>query len=165
VKKLALTPDQYEKIETSIGLKDTEDYAVVTHRIRGKYERSIHVFARLPNTKELAEYESRASKLKFRGNKAEVEGSQLVAARDLYNLLIVRAYDVPVGTRTIIGKTDPDGTVHPISRDDAKAQVPPMVKREAIRDFVAGHWSQGQISDMVEEDDEQVVKDKDDEED
>jgi hypothetical protein len=165
MKKLALTPADYEAIEKNCNITGTEDYAVVTHRIRGAYTRSIHVFDRLPNTKELAEYENPASKLKFRGNKAEVEGSQLLAARDLYNLLIVRAYDVPVGTRTILGGEGPDGTPKPLSRDEAKAKVPPMIKREAIRDFVAGHWSQGQISDMVEEDDDVEVKDKDDEED
>ncbi len=157
--KLVLTRDDYARIEKSCNLKGDEDYAVVTTRHKGLIVRSIHVFARQPMTKELTEYENTASKVKFKGNRAEVEGSQLLAAKHLYDHLIARAYDVPVG-RAILGEIKEDGEGTPLTREEAIAKVPVMIKREAVRDMVAQHWSSGQLIDMEGDDDEEVHGDK-----
>jgi len=157
VSKLVLKKEDYTRIEVLCAIKDQEDYAVVTTRQKGVIIRSIHVFARQPMTKEITEYENTASKVKFRGNKAEVEGSQTLAAKHLYDHLISRAYDVPVG-RQILGEitTDESGasTGRPLTRDEAIAQVPVLLKREAIRDMVGQHWSAGQLIEMEGEDEE-----------
>lgn len=149
----------YETIQQYAGVNGTEDFAVVTTRAKGLMVRSIHVFARQPMTSEMTEFENTASKMKFRGNKAEVEGSQLRAALHLYNHLISRAYDVPVGLQ-ILGEVTVEGgkivSGKPLTRDEAIAQVPVLIKREAIRDMTAQHWSQGQIVEM--EGDEEEVK-------
>ena len=159
--KLVLTKDDYERIEQQCALTGEEDYAVVTSRHRGLIIRSIHVFARQPMTKELTEYENTASRVKFKGNRAEVEGSQLLAAKHLYDHLIARAYDVPVG-RQILGEIkEDDGRMigKPLDRNDAIAKVPVMIKREAVRDMVAQHWSSGQLIEMSGDDDEEIKGD------
>ena len=157
VSKLVLKREDYERIEKLCNVQDHEDYAVVTSRQKGLIVRSIHVFARQPMTQEITEYENTASKVRFRGNKAEVEGSQTLAAKHLYDHLIARAYDVPDGRR-ILGeiKIEKDGssTGKPLSREEAKAKVPVLLKREAIRDMVAQHWSAGQLIDMEGEEEE-----------
>ncbi len=162
--KLVLSREDYSRIEKMCDLKGDEDYAVVTTRHKGLIIRSIHVFARQPMTKELTEYENTASKVKFKGNRAEVEGSQLLAAKHLYDHLISRAYDVPVG-RAILGELkevpgEREGESRmvgtPLQREDAIAKVPVMIKREAVRDMVAQHWSSGQLVEM--EGDEEEVK-------
>lgn len=162
--KLVLTREDYTRIEEMCNLTGDEDYAVVTTRHRGLIIRSIHVFARQPMTKELTEYENTASKVKFKGNRAEVEGSQLLAAKHLYDHLIHRAYDVPVG-RQVLGELTEDTsegpnkgkmTGKPLDREGAIAKVPVMIKREAVRDMVAQHWSSGQLVEM--EGDEEEVK-------
>lgn len=164
-----LTRTDYERIEQLCAVTDPEDYAVVTSRQRGLLVRSIHVFARQPMTKELTEYENTSSKVKFRGNKAEVEGSQLLAAKHLYDHLILRAYTVPVGSRKILGdvEVDKDGKVirgKPLNREESITHVPVMLKREAVRDMVAQHWSAGQLIEM-EGDDEEIRGETDPEED
>ncbi len=160
--KLVLSREDYARIEKMCDLKGEEDYAVVTTRHKGMIIRSIHVFARQPMTKELTEYENTASKVKFKGNRAEVEGSQLTAAKHLYDHLISRAYDVPVG-RFILGelKESDDGKMvgTPLQREDAIAKVPVLIKREAVRDMVAQHWSSGQLVEMEGDDDEEVKGD------
>ena len=157
VSKLVLKREDYERIEKLCNIQDSEDYAVVTTRQKGLIIRSIHVFARQPMTQEITEYENTASKVRFRGNKAEVEGSQTLAAKHLYDHLIARAYDVPNGRR-IMGeiKVDKDGKPvgKPLSREEARRDVPVLLKREAIRDMVAQHWSAGQLIDMEGEEEE-----------
>lgn len=159
VSKLVLKKEDYARIEKLCAIGDKEDYAVVTTRQKGLIIRSIHVFSRQPMTKEITEYENTASKVKFRGNKAEVEGSQTLAAKHLYDHLIDRAYDVPVG-RQVLGAIDMNDAGEmigkPLNREEAKEKVPVLLKREAIRDMVGQHWSAGQLVEM--EGDEEEVK-------
>lgn len=137
-----LTADDYTKIETAVIPQGTEDYVVVWHLRHGKWSRSVHVFERQPMTKEITDYENTASKLKFKGNKAEVEGSQTLAARDLYNKLISRVYDLPVG-RQVLGEFGKDA---PLDRSAAIEKVPVLVKREAIREFVGEVYSASRMA-------------------
>lgn len=137
-----ITSEDYDKIETAIVLQNDEDYSVVWHQRHGRWMRSIHVFARQPTTKEVSTYEEMASKLKFKGNKAQIDGSQTLAAEQLYNRLITRVYDLPIG-RKLIG----EGT--PLTADEARAKVPVLVKKEAVRDFVGEVYS---ASRMAEDD-------------
>lgn len=154
--RLSLKPKEYERIDKLVGLKDGEYYAVVASRLRGTMVRSIHVFARQPMTKELTEYENTAGKMKFRRQNAEIEGSALLAAKHLYNALIARAYDVPVGWQ-IHGEIKVDDKGEPedgypvkgyLDREQAKTIVPDLIKRSAIRDAVEQHFSEAQMSEM-----------------
>lgn len=158
--KLVLNKDAHRQIQSLIELKDTEEYSVVTHRVHGEWKRSIHVFARLPTTKELTDYENKASKVKFRGaGKAEVEGGAAVAAETLYNKLVDRVYDLPIGTR-IYGEVTLENGVRsgkPLSGEDARGKVPVLVKREALRDFVGEVYSESRLAER--EGDEDEVKD------
>lgn len=155
--KLVLKREDYLTIQKAIGITGTEHFSVVTHRSMGMIFRSIHVFARQPMTAEITEFESTASKMKFRGNKAEVEGSQVRASLHLYNHLITRAYNVPIGLQ-ILGETDiENGQIvkgGPIDRETAIRDVPALIKREAVRDATSQHWSQGQLVDMEGEEEE-----------
>lgn len=158
--KLSLKPADYDRLDKVVGRTGTEYYSVVSHKVRGRWVRSIHVFARQPSTKELVQYENQVSKLKMRGNRTDVEGSQTLAAKHLYDALIARAYDVPVGWQ-ILGEvtTDEAGNVtagKPLSREEAVREVPSMIKREAVRDSLGEHYSEARISDM--EGDEEDVK-------
>jgi hypothetical protein len=121
-----LTAEQYEQIEGKIGLTGTEDYAVVVQKRHGKARYATHVFSRPATTTELVSYEDTASKVEYRGNKAQVKGSALLAAETLYNKLIARAYDVQNG-RELFNELD---------ATQAKAKVHPLQKREAIREFL-----------------------------
>jgi|PlaIllAssembly_1097288.scaffolds.fasta_scaffold19329_3 hypothetical protein len=161
--KLRLKPEDYEKIDRIVGLSGEEYYSVVTHRVRGKWIRSIHVFARQPMTKELTEYENTASRIKMKGNRTEVEGSQLLAAKHLYDALISRAYDVPVGWK-IYGEVDVDETGavksgKPLDRPEAVKTVPATIKREALRDTFGEVYSEARVAEM-EGEDEEVKGDK-----
>lgn len=140
--KLVLKAEDYQKIEASLNLKDEEDYSVVTHKVKASWYRSIHVFFRRPTTKELTTYEEKAGKLKFRGTRAEMEGSRLQAGIDLYNSLIDRVYDYPYGRR-ILG--DISKGEKPLDRQSAKEYVDPLTKRAAILDFVSEVYSASQI--------------------
>lgn len=158
-KRLSLKPEDYDRLDKIVGRTGNEYYSVVTHKMRGRYVRSIHVFHRQPSTKELVHYEQTLSKLRMRGNRTDVEGSQTLAAKDLYNALIVRAYDVPVGWQ-ILGEItlDKDGVTlvsgKPLTREEAIEHVPPMIKREAVRDAVGEHYSESRVSEMEGDDDE-----------
>ena len=164
--KLSLSHAEYEKLDKVVGLKDDEFYTVVTHFLRGRYRRSIHVFHRPPTTKELVNYENTVSKLRIRHNRTDVEGSQTLAARDLYNALIDRAYDVPLGNK-ILGEIEigEDGVSvksgSPLTRDQAQELVPPLIKRTAIMDAIGEHYSESRVAEMdgVEE---EVKKDEED---
>lgn len=155
---LQLSPKDYERIDRTVGLTGDEYYAVVSHRVRGRWLRSIHVFARPPMKKELIEYENAASRIKVRGRKTEFEGSQLTAASRLYDALISRVYDVPVGWR-IYGEVtvDDQGRIlkgAPLSREQAIEMVPATIKREAIRDSIGEMYSEARIADLEGEDEE-----------
>lgn len=134
-----LREEDYAKIDAIVKPTPDEGYAVVWHKLYGKWYRSVHVFARQPSTKEVQEYENTASKLRFRSNRAEVEGSQVVAAKQLYDRLIARVYDLPVGRR-VLG----EGT--PLSRDQAVELVPVLVKREAIREFTGEVYAASRLA-------------------
>lgn len=123
-----LRTEDYEQIEAKVNLTGTEDFVVVSQQRHNKVNFSVHVFARQPMTKELTKYEETSSRMKLKGTRAELEGSPLLAARDLYNVLIARAYDVRVGRKL----------VEELSADEAKELVPQLVKRAAIREFLGG---------------------------
>lgn len=124
-----MSPEDYAKVEAAINLQNDEDYTVVFHKRHGQIRRSVHVFSRQATTKEVSAYENTASRLKFKGNKAEIEGSQTLAAEQLYNKLIARVYDLPIGRRVY-------GEDKPLGAEEARGIVPVLVKREAIRDFL-----------------------------
>jgi hypothetical protein len=149
--KLVLSRQDYIQIEGEIKLQGDEDYAVVTHKGKGEWFRSIHVFQRHPNQKELQTYEHTASRVKLKGNKAELEGQKLLAAKDLYNLLINRVYDLPVG-RKIYGNAD--NGEPPLDREAAMRLVEPLVKRAAILDMVSEVYSASQIEEREGVDEE-----------
>lgn len=141
---LRLKPEDYDQIDQQVGLKDDEFYAVVTTPFRGRFVRSIHVFHRQPTEKELLAFENLSSKIRIRGNRTDFEGSPLEAFARLYNALISRAYDVPVGSK-ILG----EGT--PLDKYEAQRLVPTMMKRRALNDTVGTHMSESQVTDMEEE--------------
>jgi len=153
-KRISLKPEEYAALDKLVGLQTGEYYAIVGSKIRGKFVRSVHVFSRQPMTKELMEYESTASRTSFKGNKAKVDGSQIQASLALYNHLIARAYDVPVGWE-IFGSTENGGKG--LDREEAKKLVPALIKREAIRDAVSEHYSESRMSELDDDDDEKVV--------
>lgn len=144
-----VTRAEHAIIQSKIKLTGTEDYAVVIQKGKGFWNKSIHVFSRQPAPRELQTFEETSSRLKFKGQKAEMEGSPIIAANDLYNRLIVRAYDVLVGMT---------------SHDELDAQrcrdlIPPLVKREAIREFTAEVYSASRMEEA-----EGISEGKDDEE-
>lgn len=127
-----VTRADHDLIQKKVNLKDEEDYAVTVQKGKGYWVKTTHVFNRRPMLKEINDYEQAAGKVKFRGQNASLEGSQITAASQLYNTLINRAYDVLVGVRTLDG---------PLSREDAQRKVDPLVKREAIRELVGEVYS------------------------
>jgi hypothetical protein len=162
--KLVLRQEDYERVEktlTDLGyLGNTEqDYSVTTQRIKAKWYRTVHVFERPPMGKELNQYEEEASKIKFRGTKAEVEGSRLTAAKNLYNKIILAVFDLPVG-RQVLGPIEKG---HPLKRDEARDKVPLLVKRAALLDMLSEVYSAAQIEEREGED--EVPEDQKQEED
>jgi len=155
--KLRITPADYDQLDQQVARKPGEFYSIVTSKVRGKYIRSIHVFSRMPMPKELTEFESTASKLKMRGQRTDVEGSQITAFRHLYDQLITRAYSVPVGWE-IVGdvSVDAEGKVTgtPLTREQAIAQVPIIMKREALRDVMSEHYSESRLDDLIGDEEE-----------
>lgn len=121
-----LTPEKYQIIEDKIALTGDEDYVVVVQKRHGKATFGVHVFARQPSTKEMMRYEECASRVKYRGTRAEVEGSAILATKELYNVLIARAYDIQVGRKVY----------ETMDREQAKSLVTDLGKREAIREFL-----------------------------
>lgn len=165
-KSLKLTPEQYDLIDKVVGLDKTSEqyYTVVTHRLRGRVIRSFHLFARQPTPAEVTKFEDTASKVKVRGRKTEFEGSSAKAFRHLYDLLILRAYNVVSGLR-ILGEIPDDQTVYDpalgLTREQCIEKVPVVVKREALRDSMGEVYSEARINEMEGEDDE-VKGDKED---
>jgi hypothetical protein len=159
--KLLLTKEHHERIQAAIKLNEDEDYSVVTHKRHGEWLRSIHVFSRLPTTKELTDFENVSSKVKFRGaGKAEVDSGAVQAANSLYNKLISRVYDLPHGPRRILGEIGKDGNSSaPVTAEQARELVPPLVKREALRDFIGEVYSESRIADR-EGEEESVEKEQ-----
>jgi hypothetical protein len=136
--KRILTRDDHARIQDqcSIDGERGEDYACVFQRGKGFGQWSIHVFTRQPTQKEIDNYEQTASKLKFKGQKAQMEGSQITAAVTLYNLLITRTYDVLVGIKSY----------DRLEREQTVARVPPLVKREAIRQLIGEVYSESRLA-------------------
>jgi hypothetical protein len=126
-----VTRADHDKIQSRIHLQDEEDYAVTIQKGKGFWVKTVHVFARRPSLKEINDYEQTASRIKFRGSKAEMEGSQIQAAVSLYNLLVARCYDVLVGMRTF-PQLDAAGS---------RAKVDPLIKREAVRELIGEVYS------------------------
>lgn len=149
-----LKDEDYAAIDAFLDLPDQQFYAVVTTKQRNKWVRSFHVFARQPTPKELVEYEQTVSRIKFRGNRTDLEGSQLTAARHLYDLLIEKVYNVPYNNRTILAelKTDPNTgrfvETKPLGREEARQYVSPMIKRAALRDAMGEHYSEAQVAEQ-----------------
>ncbi len=123
---IKLTPAQYQQIESKIALTGDEDYVVVAQKRHGVLTFGVHVFTRQPTTKEMVAYEETASRVKYRGNRAEVEGSAILATKNLYNVLIARAFDIQVGRKTH----------ETLDREQCKALVTDLGKREAVREFL-----------------------------
>lgn len=136
MKSTILKSEDYEKIEKSVNLTGQEDFVVCVHKRHNKIAFSVHVFERQPSTKEIVAYEETASKMRFKGTKAEIEGSAVLASKNLYDRLIARVYDLPIGRET--HKT--------LDRENAVRMVPVLVKREAVRDFVGGVISANQLA-------------------
>lgn len=156
--KLLLRKVDHDKIQKIVKLQGEEDYAVVTHRVHGEWKRSIHVFDRLPTTKEMTDYEDTASRVKFKGqNKAVIEGSQVQASSVLYNKIINRVYDLPLGNR-MFGEVNEDGTGRPLNSKEATDRVPSLVKREALRDFIGEVYSESRLAEREGDDEEITVK-------
>jgi len=152
--KLLLTKEKHREIQEAIKLDAAEDYSVVTHKRHGEWERSVHVFNRLPTTKELTIFENTSSKVKFRGaNKAEIDSGAVAAAEVLYNKLISRVYNLPQGPRKVLAPLDGPNSKS-LSNQEARELVPPLVKREALRDFVGEVYSESRISEREGDDDE-----------
>lgn len=126
-----------------------EDYACVFQKGKGYGVWSIHVFSRQPTQQEIDEYEQKASKLGFKGNKAEIKGSQINAAVNLYNKIVTRAYDVLQGLR------EHDR----LNAESARTIVPPIVKREAIRQLIAEVYSESRMAEIEGSEDEEDNKD------
>lgn len=186
--KLKLKPEDYARIDHAVGLKGDEVYGVVTHRHRGQIIRSIHVFTRMPNEQELQKYETKSSNVEFKGRKASVKTRSVEASGELYDVLIDRAYDVPVGTRVLgelvlpgekpvfspapVEATEPgDGrggialapkaSEQGLNRDQAIKKVDAVTKRLAIGEIVGQTWGASKFDEDDEEDgDEQDADSK-----
>lgn len=137
--KLGLKDEDYLTIEKARDIKGSEPYTVVYMPLRNKFVRSVHVFERKPSTKELTDYENATSKMRFRGNKAEIEGGAVAAAGELYRKTIGRVYDLVIDRQIVAG---------PIARDEAIRLVEPMVKREAIADLVGEVFRASKVAEM-----------------
>jgi hypothetical protein len=126
-----VTRAEHAIIQAKLKLNGTQDYAVVIQKGKGFWNKSIHVFSRQPSTRELQTFEESSSRLKFKGQKAEMEGSPIAAASELYNRLIDRAHDVLIGLQTH----------EQLNSQQCRDLIPPLVKREAIREFTAEVYS------------------------
>jgi hypothetical protein len=149
-----VTRHDHTLIQQKCQLTGSEDYAVVIQKGKGFWNKSVHVFSRQPTLKELQEYEESSSRLRFKGQKAEMEGSPIAAASALYNKLVERTYDVLVGLKSH----------DKFSAEQARTFVPPLVKREAIREFTAEVYSASRM-DEAEGIETGVDDDKDDDDD
>jgi hypothetical protein len=134
-----VTRADHERIQSKISLAPNEDYAVTVQKGKGFWVKTTHVFERRPSQGEINAYEQTASRLKWRGNKAEMEGSQINAAVELYNKVISRAFDVLVGMK-VVDKLD---------RERAREKVDPLVKREAIRELIGEVYSASRMEENL----------------
>jgi hypothetical protein len=162
--KLILKKEDHVKIQDLVTLQGNEEYSVVTHRIHGEWKRSIHVFKRLPSTTEMAEYENAASKVRFRGaGKAETLSGAVKASEALYNKLISRVYDLPVGTR-IYGEVTIERNGQraglPLNEEESRQRVPILVKKEALTDFVGQVFSESRLAEREGDEDDEVKDEK-----
>lgn len=139
-----LTRQDHQLIQKVANLQGEEDYAVVVSRGKGYWSRSVHVFSRQPTTNEINEFEQTGSRLKFRGQKAEVQGSAIKAAVALYDKLVARAYDVLIGMRE----------VETLTSEEARAKVPPIMKRAAITEWIGDVHGATRMAEMEGEDDD-----------
>ena len=146
---LRLKPEDYDRIDLVVKPKDDEFYSVVTTPWRGRFVRSIHVFHRQPNTKELLAFEALSAKIRIRGNRTDFDGSPLEAYVRLYNTLISRAYDVPVGNR-IMGEVT-EGRGKPLDVAEAQKYVPDMLKRRALVDVLGTHITESMAAEAAED--------------
>lgn len=144
--KRVLTRDDHLIIQQrcEIDADKGEDYACVFLRGKGFGQWSIHVFARQPTQKEIDSYEQTASHLKFKGQKAQIEGSQITAAVALYNSIVLRTYDVLIGLKSY-DRLDRELTI---------AKVPPLVKREAVRQLIGEVYSESRLAEAEGAEDE-----------
>lgn len=124
---LRLTSDQYDQIEKKLDLKGDEDFAVVVQKRHNRVRYGAFVFERQPSPKEMARYEELASRVKYKGTRAEIEGSAVQATTYIFDLLIARAQDIQSG-RTVYETLD---------RDGARKVTPVLTKREAVREFLS----------------------------
>lgn len=141
--KIALTEADYLAIEKKCDIKDSEHYAVTYSKVRTKMVRTVHVFERKPDTREMTRYENEASKLTLRGKKAEIEGGAIGASAALYKVLISRVFDLVEGRQIVEG---------PIPAQQANSRVDPLTKRAALRDLLGEVYSASQIADQEGED-------------
>ena len=140
---LKLTPQDYAQIDEAVKPTGTEVYSVVTHKHRGQYKRSVHVFQRMPNEYEMQAYENTATSVKFRNKDATVKSNQVIAAKTLYDQLVSRAYDVPYGTRVL----------DELDAQKATAYVDVLTKQKAMQELVGQVWGASSFDD---EDDEKT---------
>jgi len=152
---LRLKPEDYDRIDAVVPPKGDEYYTVVTTPFRGRYIRSIHVFHRQPTTKELLAFESLSTKIRIRGNRTDFDGSPLEAHVRLYNTLISRVYDVPVGN-TVMGRVVDDAgrpikDGRPLDVAEASKYVPDMMKRRALSDVLGNHITESQATEIADE--------------
>ena len=138
-----LTRQDHERIQQVTNLQGEEDYAVVIRRGKGFWNRSVHVFSRQPTENEINDFEQTGSRLKFRGQKAEVEGSAIKASARLYDKLVARAYDVLIGMKT----------VEKMDAETARAKVPAIEKRAAITEWIGDVHGATRMAEMEGEDD------------
>ncbi len=139
----------------------TEVYAVIVHKFRGQYRRSIHVFQRMPNEYEMQAYENTATSVRFRNKDAHVKSSltslrRLFVHGDVYDTLVARAFDVPYGNNRILGEVTP-ANAEGLSAAQAIAHVDVMSKQKAMQELVGQVWT---ASSFDEDDDEEVKEEK-----
>ena len=160
--RVSLGREDHLRIQKAITLQGDEVYSVVTHRIYGVFKRSIHVFGRLPATKELIEYAETVAGAGFRDQaRADLGAGRIRAAEALYDRLVEGVYDLPIGEKTYgeVNMKD-DGSMEgtPLCSVDARATVPVMVKREALRDCIGAVYSESRL-DRRQSDDEEAIDD------
>lgn len=154
-----LTTADHQQIQEKarINIDGGENYAPVIQKNKGVFQWSIHVFQREATLGEINAYEQIASRVEFKGQKAQIKGSQIEAATRLYNRLVARSFDVVVGLKTY----------DELDREASIKTVPPLVKREAIRELLGEVYSASRMEEIEgdREDGRDPDKDEDDLED
>jgi hypothetical protein len=138
--RMTLSTEESIQLEHDLQIQGHEPYAIVFIKIRGtQYARSVHVFEREPDAREITEYENNASKMKIKGSNAEIQGGSVAAAAELYRRTISRVHNLVVNRVVVPG---------PIGREEALRLVPPIVKRAAISDLIGDVFQASRISEM-----------------